>query len=79
MVEGLPRLWLSPNLSSIGSREGCSPWPRPIPPSSVDVVAVALKREAALNQIAKDFGISEATLHNWIKRADVEDEVSAMA
>ena len=40
-----------------------------------DVVAVARKREASLAQIAKDFGISEATLHNWLKRADVEDGV----
>lgn len=28
------------------------------------VVAVARKHEAPLAQIAKDFGISEATLHN---------------
>lgn len=40
-----------------------------------DVVAVARKREAPLTQIAKDFGVSEATLHNWMKRADVEDGV----
>lgn len=40
-----------------------------------DVVAVARKREAPITQIAKDFGISEATLHNWLKRADVEDGV----
>lgn len=40
-----------------------------------DVVSVARKREAPLNQIAKDFGISEATLHNWLKRADVEDGI----
>ena len=33
-----------------------------------DVVAVARKREAPISQIAKDFGISEATLHNWLKR-----------
>ena len=26
-------------------------------------------------QIAKDFGISEATLHAWIKKADIEDGV----
>lgn len=38
-----------------------------------DVVAVARKREAPLTQIAKDFGISEPTLHNWIKKADIED------
>jgi len=38
-----------------------------------DVVRVARKHEATISQIAKDFGISEATLHNWLKRADVED------
>ena len=40
-----------------------------------DVVAVARKREASLTQIAKDFGISEACLHRWLKAADVEDGV----
>jgi transposase len=40
-----------------------------------DVVKVARRRESPLNQIAKDFGISEATLHNWLKKADVEDGV----
>lgn len=40
-----------------------------------DVVAVARKHEAPVSQIAKDFGISEATLHNWLKRADIEDGV----
>jgi transposase-like protein len=40
-----------------------------------DVVAVARRREAPLTQIAKDFGISEATLYNWLHRADVDDGV----
>jgi transposase len=40
-----------------------------------DVVAVARKGEAPLTQIAKDFGISEACLHRWLKIADVEDGV----
>ena len=40
-----------------------------------DVVAVARKRESTLMQIAKDFGISEACLHRWLKMADVEDGV----
>lgn len=40
-----------------------------------DVVAVARKREATLTQIAKDFGISEACLHRWLKMADVDDGV----
>jgi len=38
-----------------------------------DVVAVARKGQAPLSQIAKDFGISEGTLSNWLKKADVED------
>jgi transposase len=38
-----------------------------------DVVAVARKGRAPLSQIAKDFGISEASLANWMKQADVED------
>ncbi len=40
-----------------------------------DVVAVARRGEAPLNQIAKDFGVSEASLYNWLKKADVEDGV----
>ena len=38
-----------------------------------DVVAVARKRESTLAQVAKDFGISEACLHRWLKAADIED------
>ena len=38
-----------------------------------DVVAVARKHEAPISQVAEDFGISEATLHNWLKKADIED------
>lgn len=40
-----------------------------------DVVAVARGREPAvtLKQIAEDFGISEASLTNWLRAADVED------
>ena len=40
-----------------------------------DVVAVARKHEAPITQIARDFGISDATLHNWLMKADVEDGV----
>ena len=38
-----------------------------------DVVAVARKGQAPLKQIAKDFGISEGSLTNWMKAADVEE------
>ena len=38
-----------------------------------DVIAVARKREAPISQIARDFGISEACLHRWLKIADIDD------
>lgn len=40
-----------------------------------DVVAVARARESGVSlvQIAKDFGISDQTLTNWMKQADIED------
>jgi len=41
-----------------------------------DVVAVARKREAPLSQIAKDFGDSDACLHNWLKRADLQEGIT---
>ena len=50
--------------------------PRPYPKEfRDDVVAVARRHEAPVSQIAKDFGISDATLHNWLKRAEIEDGV----
>jgi transposase len=51
-----------------------SAMPKPYPKEfRDDVVAVARKGQAPLRQIAKDFGISEGCLHNWMKQADVED------
>ncbi len=38
-----------------------------------DVVAVARKGEAPIAEIAKDFGISESCLRNWLQAADVAD------
>ena len=40
-----------------------------------DVVRVAREREpgVTVEQIARDFGISEATLFNWLKAADAAD------
>ncbi|MGQ4601234.1 IS3 family transposase [Nocardia sp. R6R-6] len=48
--------------------------PKPYPEEfRRDVVAVARKGQAPLTQIAKDFGISESCLANWLKKADIED------
>jgi transposase len=48
--------------------------PKPYPREfRADVVAVARKNESSLKQIAKDFGISESCLSNWMRQADVED------
>ncbi|WP_432848885.1 IS3 family transposase [Amycolatopsis sp. CA-161197] len=38
-----------------------------------DVIAVARRGEVPLKQVAKDFGISESCLANWLRAADVED------
>jgi transposase len=40
-----------------------------------DVVRVARRHDAPISQIAKDFGISDATLYEWMKKADVDDGV----
>ena len=48
--------------------------PKPYPEEfRRDVVAVARKGETPLAQIAKDFGISENSITNWMKKADIED------
>jgi transposase len=40
-----------------------------------DVVAIARRRETSFAQIAKDFGISETTVQNWVSRAEVDEGV----
>jgi transposase len=40
-----------------------------------DVVAVARRREALFAQVAKDFGISETTVQNWVSKAEVDEGV----
>ena len=48
--------------------------PRPHPREfREDVIAVARRGEAPIGQIAKDFGISESCLRNWLRVADVHD------
>src|ERR1039458_5924321 len=42
---GLPRLQLTPNLSSTYSQEGCASWPKPFPPSSVATSSLSLGKE----------------------------------
>ncbi len=42
-----------------------------------DVVAVARRGEAPIAQIAKDFGISESCLRNWMSKADIDDGVKS--
>ena len=45
--------------------------PRPHPKEfRDDVVAVARKGDAPVAEIAKDFGISESCLRNWLAKAD---------
>ena len=35
-------------------------------------VELARLREKPVTQLARDFGISEQTLHNWLKQADID-------
>ncbi len=52
--------------------------PRPFPKEfRDDVVAIARRRDASFAQIAKDFGISESCVQNWVKKAEVEDAALA--
>ena len=37
-----------------------------------DVVAIARKGQMPIAQVAKDFGIAESCLRNWMRRADIE-------
>ena len=49
--------------------------PKPYPSEfRDDVVAVAQRREdgVTIKQIAEDFGISEACLQNWLRKAGIE-------
>ena len=49
--------------------------PKPYPKElRDDVIAVARRREdgVTIKQIARDFGISEACLQNWLRADDVE-------
>lgn len=50
--------------------------PRPYPKEfREDVVRVARSRsdDVTLAQLAKDFGVSEQSIANWMKAADIED------
>jgi transposase-like protein len=50
--------------------------PKPYPKEfRADVVRVARGRDddTTLAQIAKDFGVSETCVQNWLRKADVED------
>ncbi len=54
--------------------------PRPYPREfREDVIRVARSREPGvrLKDVAKDFGISESCLINWLASADVEDGIKA--
>lgn len=40
-----------------------------------DVVRIARQGDTAYSQLAEDFGISEASIYNWVKQADIDDGV----
>jgi transposase len=51
---------------------------KPYPPEfRRQVVAAARERLVPLSHIALEFGISEATLYNWMKQADIAEPAPA--
>ena len=38
-----------------------------------DVVAVARQGEVSLKQVAADFGVSQASVTNWMRQADIDE------
>jgi len=47
--------------------------PKPYPPEFRRDVVVVARQGGAIALIAKDFGITESCLRNWLRRADIED------
>jgi transposase len=47
--------------------------PAPHPPEFRRAVELAREKTAPVAQIAKDLGISESCLRNWMARADIEE------
>lgn len=40
-----------------------------------DVVRLARRGDITYSQLAADFGVSEASIYNWVKQADIDDGV----
>lgn len=52
--------------------------PKPYPKEfREDVVAIARRREVPFAQVAKDFGISETCVQNWVRKAEIDDGVKS--
>ncbi len=49
---------------------GKSPYPQEF---RDEVVALARKREISLRQIAREFGVAEPTIYEWLRKADAAD------
>jgi transposase len=40
-----------------------------------DVVRLARRGGITFSQLAEDFGVSDASIYNWVKQADIDDGV----
>ncbi len=47
------------------------------PEFKVEAVQLVQQRERSLPQIARDLGVSEQTLRNWVKRIEIDSGVRA--
>ena len=51
--------------------------PRPYPREfRDDVVRVARQPDVLVSEVARDFGISETCVRNWLRQADIDDGVT---
>nr|WP_237399392.1 hypothetical protein [Rathayibacter iranicus] len=73
--DGRLRLWLTPGAWWLMVAAGkMVVVPKPYPEEfRRDVVAVARRSETPLAQVTKDFGISENSIMNWMKKAAIEN------
>jgi len=60
--------------SRLCSRQGWTSWESDIRKSD-DVVRLARRGDIKYSQLTIDFGVSEASIYNWVKPADIDDGV----
>ena len=73
---GLPPGLVDVADSRLWSRQGWTSWESDTRKSSAMTWGVSPgKGDTSIEQLAKDFGMSDASIYNWLKQADIDDGV----